>query len=71
MKPRDYNERNGSITQLYHEGGRTATANRAAGTFKRRIGSTNYRVAVHFSGTSRETMDEKIMRLVKSEVDNS
>lgn len=33
----------------------------------RRIGSTNYRVCVHFSSTSRETMNDKILRLVKRE----
>jgi len=33
----------------------------------KRIGSTNYKVAVHFSKTSRETMDDKILRLIKNE----
>ena len=36
-------------------------------TFTKRIGSTNYRVSVHFSDTSRETMNEKIMRLIKND----
>lgn len=40
---------------------------REAGTFKRRIGHTTYRVGVHFSNTSRETMDEKIIRLIRNE----
>ncbi|MDD4509749.1 MAG: transposon-encoded TnpW family protein [Oscillospiraceae bacterium] len=35
--------------------------------FTKRIGSTNYRVSVHFSKTSRETMSDKILRLVKNE----
>ena len=38
-------------------------------TFTRRIGSTNYRVGVHFSGTSRETFDDKIIRLIRNEVE--
>jgi hypothetical protein len=38
-----------------------------AGTFKRRIGSTVYRVDVHFSRTSTETANDKIVRLVKNE----
>lgn len=38
--------------------------------FTKRIGSTNYRVSVHFSDTSRETMNEKIMRLLKNEAQN-
>jgi hypothetical protein len=40
---------------------------REAGTFTKRLGSTNYRVSVHFSKTSRETMNEKIMRLIKND----
>ena len=41
---------------------------REAGAFTKRLGSTNYRVSVHFSKTSRETMNDKILRLVKNEV---
>ena len=40
---------------------------RKAGVFTKRIGQTTYRVGVHFSGTSRETMDEKIIRLIRNE----
>lgn len=36
-------------------------------SFTKRIGSTNYRVSVHFSKTSRETIDDKILRLAKNE----
>jgi hypothetical protein len=59
----DYTVRNKTATSFYHEGGQTATKR----TFTRRIGSTTYRVGVHFSTTSRETMDEKILRLVRTE----
>jgi hypothetical protein len=53
---------------LYHTGGQISTAsNKEAGSFKKRIGSTDYRVNVHFSRTSRETANDKIARLVKSE----
>ena len=46
----------------------TATAvDTEAETFTRRIGSTTYRVGVHFSRTSRETANDKIARLVRSE----
>ena len=34
----------------------------------KRIGSTNYRVAIHFSRTSKETIEEKILRLIKNDV---
>ena len=40
-----------------------------AGTFMKRLGSTNYRVSVHFSQTSRETMSDKIMRLIRNDTD--
>lgn len=34
----------------------------------RKIGKTTYKVRVHFSGTSRETMSDKIKRMLKNEV---
>lgn len=37
-------------------------------TFKRKIGKTTYIVRVHFSETSRETMEDKIKRLLQEEV---
>ena len=33
----------------------------------RRIGSTNYKVKVYFSDTERESMEEKILRMVKND----
>ena len=39
--------------------------------FTKRIGSTVYRVSVHFNDTSAETIEDKILRLMKSEVRNS
>ena len=35
---------------------------------QRRIGSTTYVVSVRFSQTSRETMQDKVLRLIESEV---
>ena len=37
----------------------------------KRIGSTTYMVSVYFSKTSRETMEEKILRLIEREVRNN
>ena len=37
----------------------------------RRIGSTNYKVKVYFSNTENETMEEKILRMVKNDAMNS
>jgi len=54
----DYETRNKPTTQVYHGGGR----------FTRRIGNTNYRVRVHFSKTSRETMEDKMLRMMKNEI---
>ena len=36
--------------------------------FTRRIGSTTYKVRIAFSGTGDETMEDKILRLVRNEV---
>jgi len=36
-------------------------------TITRRIGNTTYRVAVHLSKTSKETMGDKITRMIKNE----
>jgi len=57
----DYTDRNKSATPFYHEEGQTAT-------FTRRIGNTVYRVNVHSSKTSKETLNDKIMRLVKNDI---
>ena len=34
----------------------------------KKIGKTTYRVKIHFSTTSRETMSEKIKRMMRNEV---
>lgn len=36
--------------------------------FVKRIGSTTYVVAVHFSQTSKETAEDKLLRLMEREV---
>jgi len=41
-----------------------------AGQFTRRIGGTTYRVSVHMSKTSRETMSDKITRMIKNEAES-
>jgi hypothetical protein len=35
--------------------------------FTRRIGTTTYRVRVHFSPNSKETASDKILRMIKNE----
>ena len=64
----DYTDRNKSATSFYHEGGQTSTENKTAGTFTRRIGNTVYRVNVHYSTTNKETVNDKIVRLVKNDI---
>jgi hypothetical protein len=46
--------------------GKTPISTEAA-DFKKRIGSTVYTVSVHFSRTSRETIEDKILRQIESE----
>ena len=41
-----------------------------AGAFTKRVGYTTYRVGVHFSGTSTETAQDKIARLIHIETQN-
>ena len=36
--------------------------------FVKRIGKTTYKVNVHFSKTSKETMSDKIIRMLRNEV---
>ena len=43
------------------------TATQPPFTFFRTIGGTTYQVALHFSSTSKETMNDKIMRLIKTD----
>jgi hypothetical protein len=38
---------------------------------EQRIGSTVYRVTVHFSPTSTDTIEDKLLRLMESEVRDS
>ena len=39
--------------------------------YEKRIGSTVYRVTVHFSQTSTESLEDKLLRLMESEVRES
>jgi len=39
--------------------------------YEKRIGSTVYKVSVHFSHTSSETIEDKLLRLMESEVRKS
>jgi len=36
--------------------------------FHRQIGSTLYKVGIHFSPTARETLDDKVRRLLKNDL---
>ena len=48
----------------------TATAITDPPDFVKRIGNTTYKVHVHFSTTSKETINDKIIRLLRNEVQN-
>ena len=43
-------------------------AEKNTATIYRRIGSTTYKVRVHFSDTAQETMNDKILHLIENEV---
>jgi hypothetical protein len=39
--------------------------------YVKRIGNSTYRVKVHFSQTSKETISDKVLRLIRNEVRQS
>ena len=39
-----------------------------AGTFNMRMGNTTYIIGVHFSKTSRDTLEDKMKRLMRDDV---
>ena len=47
----------------------TAQEGREPVKLLKRIGSTTYEVNVRFSNTSKETMEDKLLRLIEREVD--
>ena len=49
----------------------TVSAPAAPPEFKKKIGGTTYVVAVYFSRTSAETLEDKLLRLIESEVRES
>lgn len=49
----------------------TISPDMGAMSLQKRIGSTTYVVNVHFSETTNETIEDKILRLMKSEVSQS
>lgn len=48
----------------------TAKARKAApaGTFSMRMGNTTYVIGVHFSQTSKDTLEDKMKRLMRDDV---
>ena len=45
--------------------------NKNAGVFRRKIGNTVYRVSVSYSATSKEGLNDKILRLAKNDLTRS
>jgi len=48
----------------------TDEENKAENIFSKKIGKTNYKVTVHFSETSDETITDKINRLIQKECED-
>ena len=46
----------------------TITTRQEAPRLIRRIGTTTYEVSIHFSDTSKETMADKIKRLIEQDI---
>ena len=46
------------------------TENATAPTMRRTIGGTTYIVTAHFSKTSKETMSDKICRMIRKDIEN-
>ena len=46
------------------------TAEHTPATMVRKIGKTTYKVCIHFSQTSKETMEDKLLRLIKNDIRN-
>ena len=46
----------------------TATNTAACPTVRKQIGKTTYLVRIHFSETAKETLQDKILRLLREEV---
>jgi len=53
-----------------HKNSKPVNIKRDADTsrFAKRIGSVTYEVGIHFNKDAKETMDKKIMRLIKNEM---
>lgn len=63
----DYTERNDYAQEQYTS--QTAAGQPQRTVMRKRIGSTTYQVAVHFSQTGGETMNDKILRLIRNEAE--
>ena len=49
----------------------TTATEQTAPVLVRKIGKTTYMVGIHFSQTSKETMDDKLLRLIKNDIRNA
>ena len=47
------------------------TTEQTAPVLIRKIGKTTYMVGIYFSPTSKETMDDKVLRLIKNDICNA
>ena len=43
----------------------------SAGMFTRHIGGTNYKVKIHYCADAKENMQEKILRMIRNDIDFS
>ena len=50
---------------------KTTTATTPSTTITKRIGQTIYKVHIHFSKSSKETINDKIIRIIKNDITNN
>ncbi len=55
---------------IYNENSAKENNHKPSNTYTKRIGSTTYVVTVNFSNTSKETLEDKLLRLINREVEN-
>ena len=61
-------EKRGKDNYMNNDKTTTTTARAEQPDFEKRIGKTTYRVKVHFNPNARETMSDKIIRMLRNEV---
>ena len=63
----NYNDGNNALQEQYTPANAPGQTEGTPRILKKRIGSTTYRVCIHFGQTSTESMNDKIARKIRNE----